>query len=515
MLFQTAPVYAGAAQGAEVSAGTLTLYPNGSGTIAISAKNFSGVASLDVYITYDSRVLTVTGSSAGSFLRNAQTSINTATPGQVKLSTIALNGLSGSGTLLYLYVQAAQDAPAGEYPISVAIGDAYDTMLSPTAVSGVKGSVTVNAPAQQEIAFRLYGYTGASTVSQGDTFTYYLCNSYNYSFASADVTITYDPVLFAVEEVTLDSNYANENAIYSINTATPGQIRITYASTEGASYYYISRVDFRVIGNQDATSRISSRISNIYREDLVPYKASSHDATVYTEKLPEVPDYPDIWLENEKMIVGKTCSSDLILQRFAGVAAADFTVTYDPAVLRCVSVTAAEGIADVGGMIVINDHFTDGQIRFSYVNMDAYDEGDIPLIHIVWEPISAPASHHEAAISGKGVVDVKQKAVTLDYVGSEMCVFGVSQVEPTCTDGGYTQYRCACGEGWQENPTPPAGHSHESVVTAPTCTEKGYTTYTCHCGDSYIADEVAALGHSYETVTVDATCTEDGSITDT
>ena len=40
-------------------------------------------------------------------------------------------------------------------------------------------------------------------------------------------------------------------------------------------------------------------------------------------------------------------------------------------------------------------------------------------------------------------------------------------------------------------------HSYEAVVTAPTCTEGGYTTYTCACGDSYVADETPALGHEW------------------
>ena len=46
-------------------------------------------------------------------------------------------------------------------------------------------------------------------------------------------------------------------------------------------------------------------------------------------------------------------------------------------------------------------------------------------------------------------------------------------------------------------PDAPHEHSYETVVTAPTCTEGGYTTYTCACGDTYVADETAALGHSF------------------
>ena len=41
-------------------------------------------------------------------------------------------------------------------------------------------------------------------------------------------------------------------------------------------------------------------------------------------------------------------------------------------------------------------------------------------------------------------------------------------------------------------------HSYETVVTAPTCTEGGYTTYPCACGDTYVADETAALGHDWK-----------------
>ena len=47
-------------------------------------------------------------------------------------------------------------------------------------------------------------------------------------------------------------------------------------------------------------------------------------------------------------------------------------------------------------------------------------------------------------------------------------------------------------------PEPPHTHSYAAVVTAPTCTDGGYTTYTCACGDSYIADETAPLGHDWK-----------------
>lgn len=47
-------------------------------------------------------------------------------------------------------------------------------------------------------------------------------------------------------------------------------------------------------------------------------------------------------------------------------------------------------------------------------------------------------------------------------------------------------------------------HSYSKTVTKPTCTTGGYTTYKCSCGDSYEADYTSAVGH-----------TESGWITDT
>lgn len=41
-------------------------------------------------------------------------------------------------------------------------------------------------------------------------------------------------------------------------------------------------------------------------------------------------------------------------------------------------------------------------------------------------------------------------------------------------------------------------HDYRNAITDPTCTEQGYTTYRCSvCGDSYVSDIVAATGHSF------------------
>ena len=91
-------------------------------------------------------------------------------------------------------------------------------------------------------------------------------------------------------------------------------------------------------------------------------------------------------------------------------------------------------------------------------------------------------------------------------------------VEPTGSEQGYTLYTCSvCGDNYKsdqkdntDSNTPgnnPSGnntstpsdhtHKHTASVTKPTCTEKGYTEHTCSCGDSYKDTYVNATGHSW------------------
>lgn len=131
-------------------------------------------------------------------------------------------------------------------------------------------------------------------------------------------------------------------------------------------------------------------------------------------------------------------------------------------------------------------------------------------------------------------------------------------VKPTCTEGGYSTYTCTCGDSYQDDETPAAGHiwgdwvttqepteeaegkrerkceecwetekgtiaklppthhhNYTETVIPPTCTAAGYTVYTCDCGDRYTGADVASLGHSFTKYISnnDATCTVDGTKT--
>ena len=86
---------------------------------------------------------------------------------------------------------------------------------------------------------------------------------------------------------------------------------------------------------------------------------------------------------------------------------------------------------------------------------------------------------------------------------------------PTCTEGGYTTYTCACGDSYVSDYTAALGHDYNAVVTQPTCTAGGYTTHTCtRCGDSYVGNYTAALGHDYSyAMTTEPTLSSTGTLT--
>ena len=67
---------------------------------------------------------------------------------------------------------------------------------------------------------------------------------------------------------------------------------------------------------------------------------------------------------------------------------------------------------------------------------------------------------------------------------------------PTCSVKGEESRSCTvCGKN-ETKEVATIAHTYSSEVTAPTCTDKGYTTYKCVCGYSYTADVVVALGHA-------------------
>ena len=514
LLISAAPIYIGAATAATVTASDTDVYQGNYAYVYISANDFKGIASLDLYVYYDSSIMSVYNTSNGSILSAAQSSTNTSKAGTIKLSAISLDGISGSGDLMTVTFAINSDAPAGEYPVRFAIGDAYDTSLSPATIKCTNSKITVKERVVNE-TFYISGYSRSSTYSKGDILEYKLRNTSYYSFTGAEFIVEYDHETFEFVSAELGSGLMNGSAIYSVNSQALGQVRITYASVDPAYDYYLFTVNLRVISNDEKNTTIKATAQNVYREDLTPYLPGSASNTFTIRKLPEVIDHPDLYLETEKLITGESATSVLYLEQGSKVAAGDFSVVYDPAVLRCVAVTRCDDAVANGAMVVINENFKEGKIRFSYVNMTAYDKTDLPLIEITWEPVYSPLKHYQLTVGGVGVVDTAQNPITLEYVKDSSCIYQKTVIPPTCLEDGRTIYRCSCGDSYGEDEyiTPALGHdmiSHEAKDA--TCAEVGWYDYiACSRCDLSTYVEIPSLDHDeiyhegYE-----PTCTESG-----
>ncbi len=108
---------------------------------------------------------------------------------------------------------------------------------------------------------------------------------------------------------------------------------------------------------------------------------------------------------------------------------------------------------------------------------------------------NVPAGYYYICSSGYDVGGAKYKeakvaSLSIEAVvvhGDNDHVYTEKVTAPTCTEGGYTTYTCACGASYTGNTTPAAGHKPGAAAT---CVDPQTCTV---CGDQI----AAAKGHSY------------------
>lgn len=111
-------------------------------------------------------------------------------------------------------------------------------------------------------------------------------------------------------------------------------------------------------------------------------------------------------------------------------------------------------------------------------------------------------------------VDIADSAVCPNNEDHTMTA--VNTVKPTCTDVGYTVYKCDeldCGAVVNADKTEAKGHSFTIKNTiAPTCTQQGYTIEICDaCGIAIRDNFKKPNGHNYvNPVELPANCTKEG-----
>lgn len=146
-----------------------------------------------------------------------------------------------------------------------------------------------------------------------------------------------------------------------------------------------------------------------------------------------------------------------------------------------------------------------------------------------WETVTAPTETEEGVQKRVCSVCDAEDILVLEMLGqSHSHNFIATVVEPSCTEEGYTVFRCLCGEEYTDEFTQPLGHSwsdwqytetaqtrtcamcgavdtvqsththsYSTQTVEANCTEDGYKIYTCSCGESYRETVSDPLGHTW------------------
>lgn len=97
---------------------------------------------------------------------------------------------------------------------------------------------------------------------------------------------------------------------------------------------------------------------------------------------------------------------------------------------------------------------------------------------------------------------------------SHQHVYSERVVPATCMEGGYTEYRCECGDHYRDKETKALGHDYKTDEIPAKCGVDGKITYTCSRGDSTYSETIPALNHSWDKgeIIEEATCSKEGTM---
>jgi len=143
-----------------------------------------------------------------------------------------------------------------------------------------------------------------------------------------------------------------------------------------------------------------------------------------------------------------------------------------------------------------------------------HTEGKAVQENVVGSNCTDKGSYDEVIYCTVCKTELSRKHIETDVLGHDY--IDHEGKDATCTEDGYKAYQtCSRCDYTSFEKIPAKGHDYKAAVTEPTCTEKGYTEYTCHCGECYTDDYTDKLGHSFTSYVSngDASCTEDGTET--
>ena len=346
--------------------GSASAAPGETRSVYVSGSNLDKLAGVQGIVSYDSAALELTGAAmVGAF--SALGTVNTETAGQVSFNGTCLDGISGSQNILRLNFRVKADAAPGDYLLDILIENAYNTDPVAVPLSGASGVFTVTEP--QTTTKTLYFYSGSSvsTLHKGEQVSITARTYGSQGLAAGKLEFRYDAALFTC--VAAEPLSALSGAVKSLDTSRAGYVSAAFASEEEIPGGELLRLTMEAAADVDADTSVTFAASELYDTALAAMNGIGFTRTLALRKAEVTPEVPALRVTMPAAArTDETITAVAVLDRGSGLAAADFCISYDTALLTCTGVKVSAGMESVDGVcIVTNPNFDGGQVKFTFI----------------------------------------------------------------------------------------------------------------------------------------------------
>ena len=346
--------------------GSVSAAPGETRSVYVSGSNLEALAGVQGIVSYDDTALELTGAAmVGAF--SALGTVNTETAGRVSFNGACLDGISGSQSILRLDFRVRPDAAPGDYLLDTLIENAYNTGLVAVPLSGASGVFTVTEP--QSTTKTLYFYSGSSvsTLHKGEQVSITACTYGSQGLAAGKLEFRYDAALFTC--VAAEPLAALSGAVKSLDASRAGYVSAAFASEEEIPGGELLRLTLEAAADVDADTSVTFAASELYDTALAAMNGVGFTQALTLRKTEVTPETPALRVTMPAAArTGETITAVVTLDSDSGLAAADFCISYDTALLTCTGVEKSAGMESVDGVcIVTNPKIDSGQVKFTFI----------------------------------------------------------------------------------------------------------------------------------------------------
>ena len=364
--------------------GSASAAPGETRSVYVSGSNLEALAGVEGIVSYDNTALELTGAAmVGAF--SALGTVNTETAGQVSFNGACLDGISGSQNILRLDFRVRPDAAAGEYLLDILIENAYNTGLGTVSLSGESGVFTVTEP--QTTTKTLYFYSGSSvsTLHKGEQVSITARTYGGQGLAAGRLEFRYDAALFTC--VAAEPLAALSGAMKSLDTSRAGYVSAAFASEEEIPGGELLRLTLEAVADVDADTSVTFAASELYDTALAAMNGIGFTRTLALRKAEVTPEVPALRVTMPAAArTDETITAVVTLDSGSGLAAADFCISYDTALLTCTGVKVSAGMESVDGVCIeTNPNFDGGQVKFTFICAKGFADG-AELVTVTFQP---------------------------------------------------------------------------------------------------------------------------------